>query len=146
MCKIEDAGEFNSMELAAEIVAAFVLHNSLPMAELPRLIASVDAALRGLIGCIPTAEQTEKPTPAVPMKKSITPDLICLEDGNKFKSLKRHFAVLRMTPDEYRVKWGLPSHYPIVAANCAAKRSDLTTSIRRGQARKTGDIIGSSTT
>ncbi len=79
MPEIEGAAELNLMELAADIVAAFVSHNSLPVAELPGLIASVDAALRGLVSRAPTAAETEKPTPAVPIKKSITPDyLICL--------------------------------------------------------------------
>ncbi len=82
MSEIEGAEDPNSMELAAEIVAAFVSHNSIPVAELPGLIASVDAALRGLVGRAPTAAGTENPTPAVPIKKSITPDyLICLDEG-----------------------------------------------------------------
>ncbi len=105
MSETEGAGEFNSKELVAEIVAAFVSHNSLPVAELSGLIASVDEAVRGLVGRAPTATVTEKPTPAVPIKKSITPDyLICLDDGMQFKSLKRHLATLGMTPDEYRAK------------------------------------------
>ncbi len=139
MSEIEGAAELNLMELAADIVAAFVSHNSLPVAELPGLIASVDAALRGLVGRAPMAAETVRPTPAVPIKKSVTPDyLICLDDGQKFKSLRRHLATLGMTPDEYRAKWGLPSDYPMVAANYAAKRSDLAKSMGLGQARKTG--------
>ncbi len=139
MSEIEGAAELNLMELAAEIVAAFVSHNSLPVAELPGLIASVDTALRGLVGRAPTAEETEKPTPAVPVKKSVTPDyLICLDDGKRFKSLRRHLAVLGMTPDEYRAKWGVAADYPMVAANYAAKRSDLAKGMGLGQARKTG--------
>ncbi len=95
MSQIEGAAELNLMELAADIVAAFVSHNSLPVAELPGLIASVDAALRGLVGGAPMAAGIEKPTPAVPIKKSITPDyLVCLDDGKKFKSLRRHLAGL----------------------------------------------------
>ncbi len=139
MSEMEGAAEFNSIELTADIVAAFVSHNSLPVAELPGLIASVDAALRGLVGRAPMAAETEKPTPAVPIKKSTTPDyLICLDDGKKFKSLRRHLATLGMTPDEYRAKWGLSSDYPMVAANYAAKRSDLAKSMGLGQVRKTG--------
>jgi predicted transcriptional regulator len=136
MSEIEGAEKPNSMELAAEIVAAFVSHNSVPVAELPSLIASVDAALRGLAG---NAQKTamEQPTPAVPIRRSITPDyLICLDDGKKFKSLKRHLATLGMTPDEYRAKWGLASDYPMVAATYAAQRSDLAKSMGLGQARK----------
>ncbi len=105
MSETKGAGELDSKALVAEIVAAFVSHNSLPVAELARLIASVDAALRGLVGRAPTTAGTQKPTPAVPIKKSITPDyLICLDDGMQFKSLKRHLATLGMTPDEYRAK------------------------------------------
>ncbi len=138
MSESEGAGELDPKELVAEIVAAFVSHNSLPVAELPGLIASVDAALRGLVGHAPTAAEAEKPTPAVPIKKSVTPDyLICLDDGMKFKSLKRHLATLGMTPDEYRAKWGLAPDYPMVAANYAAQRSNLAKSMGLGQARKT---------
>jgi predicted transcriptional regulator len=136
MSEIEGAEKPTSMELAAEIVAAFVSHNSVPVAELPSLIASVDAALRGLAG---KAQKTamEQPTPAVPIRRSITPDyLICLDDGKKFKSLKRHLATLGMTPDEYRAKWGLASDYPMVAANYAAQRSDLAKTMGLGLARK----------
>ncbi len=95
MSKTEGAGELNSKGLVAEIVAAFVSHNSIPVAELPGLIASVDTALRGLVGRVPTAAEIEKPTPAVPTKKSVTPGyLICLDDGMKFQSLKRHLRTL----------------------------------------------------
>ncbi len=136
MSESEAAGELDPKELVAEIVAAFVSHNSLPVAELPGLIASADAALRGLIGRAPTAAEAEKPTPAVPIKKSITPDyLVCLDDGMKFQ--KRHLRTLGMTPDEYRAKWGLASDYPMVAANYAAKRSNLAKSMGLGQVRKT---------
>jgi predicted transcriptional regulator len=137
MSENEGAGAVNTSELAAEIVAAFVSHNSLPVADLPGLIASVDTALRGLASHVPMAAATEKPTPAVPIKKSITPDyLICLDDGGRFKSLKRHLAALGMTPDGYRAKWGLAPDYPMVAPNYAAQRSDLAKSMGLGQARK----------
>ncbi|MGJ0393901.1 MAG: MucR family transcriptional regulator [Methylocystis sp.] len=128
----------NTVELAAGIVAAFVSHNSLPVAELPGLIASVDAALRRLAsGATATPTVEEKPEPAVPIRKSITPDhLICLDDGKKFKSLRRHLATLGMTPDQYRAKWGLPPDYPMVAPNYAAQRSDLAKQMGLGQARK----------
>ncbi len=139
MFEMEGAAEFNSIELTADIVAAFVSHNSLPVAELPGLIASVDAALRDLVSRAPTAAEIEKPTPAVSIKKSVTPDyLICLDDGKQFKSLRRHLAVLGMTPDEYRAKWSLAPDYPMVAPNYAAKRSDLAKSMGLGQVRKTG--------
>ncbi len=137
MSETKGAGELDSKELVAEIVAAFVSHNSLPVAELPGLIVSVDAALRGLVGRATIAAEAQKPTPAVPIKKSITADyLICLDDGMKFQSLKRHLRTLGMTPDEYRVKWGLASDYPMVTANYAAKRSELAKGMGLGQVRK----------
>ena len=78
-------------------------------------------------------------TPAVPVRKSITPDyLVCLDDGRKFKSLKRHLASLGMTPDQYRAKWNLPADYPMVASNYAATRSALAKKIGLGQNRKRG--------
>ncbi|QGM99945.1 MucR family transcriptional regulator [Methylocystis parvus] len=137
MTAIEDADGVNATELAAEIVAAFVAHNSLPITELPGLIHAVDSALRGLGSGAPAAAAIEKREPAVPIKKSITPDyLICLDDGKQFKSLKRHLAALGMTPDAYRAKWGLPESYPMVAPNYAAQRSQLALKMGLGQARK----------
>jgi predicted transcriptional regulator len=83
--------------------------------------------------------QTEPRTPAIPIRKSVTPDyLICLDDGRRFKSLRRHLGLLGMTPEQYRVKWGLPSDYPMVAPNYAATRSALAKKIGLGQARKKG--------
>lgn len=130
---MEPEDNLDSVELAAGIVAAFVSHNSLPMAELPALIASVEAALRGLATAA-AAPAEEKPEPAVPVKKSITPEyLICLDDGKKFQSLKRHLSALGMTPDDYRAKWGLPADYPMVAPNYAAKRSALARDMGLGK-------------
>jgi len=101
-----DAESSQSIELAAEIVAAFVANNSLPIAELPALIQSTHAALERLAsGPENTALQVEKKEPAVSIRKSITPDfLVCLDDGKKFRSLRRHLATLGMTPDQYRAK------------------------------------------
>lgn len=136
MSEIQGVVDLTSMELAAEIVAAYVSHNSLPAAELPALIGSVDAALRGLSGSAPAVVE-EKREPAVSIKKSITPDyLICLDDGKKFKSLRRHLATLGMTPEDYRAKWGLAPDYPMVAPNYAAQRSNLAKQMGLGQARK----------
>jgi predicted transcriptional regulator len=132
-----DSENPNSVELAAGIVAAFVSHNSLPVAELPALIASVDAALRRLATGAAAPAPEEKPEPAVSIRKSITPDyLICLDDGKKFKSLRRHLATLGMTPDEYRAKWGLAPDYPMVAPNYAEQRSNLAKQMGLGQTRK----------
>ena len=88
---------------------------------------------------VPVATEPEVLTPAVPVRKSITPDyLVCLDDGRKFKSLKRHLASLGMTPDQYRAKWNLPADYPMVASNYAATRSALAKKIGLGQNRKRG--------
>ena len=116
------------LEQVAEIVSAYVSNNALSTADLPKLIAETHMALRSLA----TAELSpvlEELTPAVPIKKSVTPDfIICLDDGKKFKSLKRHLTQLGMTPAEYRAKWGLPSNYPMVAPNYSATRSSLAKS------------------
>ena len=124
--------------MTAEMVAAFVANNSLPIAELPALIQSTHAALLRLAsGPVDTAPQVEKKEPAVSIRKSLTPDfLVCLDDGKKFKSLRRHLATLGMTPDQYRAKWGLPSDYPMVAPNYAAARSQLAKQSGLGQLRK----------
>jgi predicted transcriptional regulator len=133
-----DAEPSNSIELAAEIVAAFVANNSLPIVELPALIHSVHAALARLAsGPVNTAPLVEKQEPAVSVRKSLTPDfLLCLDDGKKFKSLRRHLGTLGMTPDQYRAKWSLPSDYPMVAPNYAAARSEMAKRIGLGQMRK----------
>lgn len=125
------------IELAADIVAAFVANNSLPIGELPALIHSVHAALERLAsGPGSSSSPAEKREPAVSVRKSITPDhLVCLEDGKKFKSLRRHLAGLGLTPDQYRAKWSLPADYPMVAPNYAAQRSELAKRIGLGQKR-----------
>ena len=114
------------IDLTADIVCAYVSHNALSVTDLPKLIADVHAALRGL-GSAPVAEAAEELKPAVPVKKSIAPDyIICLEDGKKFKSLKRHLRThYNLSPEEYREKWGLPADYPMVAPNYSATRSRL---------------------
>jgi predicted transcriptional regulator len=124
----------NYIELAADIVSAFVSNNSVSVADLPALLGSVYAALQN-VGS-PAQVDEPKPTPAVPVKKSITPDfLISLEDGRPYKSLKRHLTRLGLTPQQYRAKWSLPADYPIVARNYAARRSELAKSIGLGQRR-----------
>ncbi|MGQ7791729.1 MucR family transcriptional regulator [Faunimonas sp. B44] len=124
------------VELAAEIVAAFVSHNSISPADLPRLIADVANALQQSAN--PTVEPEPEPlVPAVPVRKSVSPDSItCLEDGMKFKSLKRHLRTHHdLSPDEYRQKWNLPADYPMVAPNYAQARSELAKSMGLGQKR-----------
>ena len=123
-------------ELAAELVASFVSHNSVPKSELPDLIQTLHDRLKQ-IEAGPQTAQPEPKTPAVSIRKSITSDfLICLDDGLRFKSLRRHLATLGMTPEQYREKWGLPKDYPMVAPKYAAARSALAKKMGLGQARK----------
>lgn len=120
-----DNGASELVELTADIVSAFVSHNAVPVAGLSDLIASVHLSLSGLSQ--PIAPPAAAPIPAVNPKRSVFPDhIVCLEDGKKFKSLKRHLSTdFGLTPDEYRAKWGLPRDYPMVAPNYAAQRSAL---------------------
>ncbi|RUU25157.1 MAG: MucR family transcriptional regulator [Mesorhizobium sp.] len=124
------------IELTADIVSAYVSKNPVPLGELPALIGQVHAALKGTVGGSPAEPEALKP--AVPIKKSVTPDyIISLEDGKKFKSLKRHLSThYGLTPDEYRAKWGLPADYPMVAPNYAAARSALAKTIGLGRKPK----------
>lgn len=125
------------IELAADIVSAFIGNNSVPVAELPVLIISVHEALRRLSGTT-AEEKVEPPTPAISVKRSVTSDfIICLEDGKKFKSLKRHLRTrYDMTPEQYRAKWSLSSDYPMVAPSYAAARSALAKNMGLGQQRR----------
>jgi len=109
-----------------KIVSAYVSHNPILIGSLPKLITDVHEALQALDGSAPSLERT-KPIPAVDQKKSVTNDyIICLEDGKRFKTLKRHLRVhYGMTPEEYRQKWGLAPNYPMVAQNYANRRSEL---------------------
>src|SRR5215204_3186263 len=116
----------NYIELAADIVSAYVSNNSVQSGDLPSLINDVHTALMKVAGGnieIPV----EAPKPAVPVKKSVTPDyIVCLEDGKMFRSLKRHLRTdHNLSPEEYRARWGLPRDYPMVAPNYAASRSEL---------------------
>jgi predicted transcriptional regulator len=127
----------NYIELAAEIVSAYVSNNSVPASDLPALLGDVHSALvRVSSGAMTAAPEIAKP--AVPPKKSITNDyLVCLEDGRKFKSLKRHLRTqYNMSPEQYREKWGLPSDYPMVAPAYAKARSALAKQMGLGQQRR----------
>jgi len=121
------------LDLTAHIVANYVGNNTSAVGELPALIKSVHAALAGVSSPQPVA--VEQKSPAVPIKRSITPDaIICLEDGRKFKSLKRHLRTkYNLSPEEYRAKWGLPKDYPMVAPSYAEARSALAKSMGLGQ-------------
>jgi predicted transcriptional regulator len=122
------------IEMTTEIVAAYVSSNSVPAAELTVLIQNVHKALVGVAAGDAPIEAAPK-EPAVPVKKSITPDyLICLEDGRRFKSLKRHLrSRYDLSPEAYRAKWGLAKDYPMVAPNYARARSDLAKQMGLGQ-------------
>lgn len=124
----------HAVELSADIVSAYVSNNSVTPADLISLIASVHASLVKL-GSEPEAATPVVLVPAVPIRKSVTPNgIICLEDGKVFKSLKRHLGTsYGMTPAEYRTKWGLPSDYPMVAPAYAEARSALAKSMGLGR-------------
>jgi len=129
--------------ITADIVSAYVSNNSVAHADLPKLIAEVHTALLRLAKGETQEDTVEaKPLPAVPVKKSVTPDyIISLEDGKKYKSLKRHLSAnYNMTPDQYREKWGLPADYPMVAPNYAKARSELAKQMGLGQARRKAAI------
>nr|WP_303657271.1 MucR family transcriptional regulator [Asticcacaulis aquaticus] len=120
--------------MVVEIVSAYVGHNSVPANEVPQLIQSVFGALSNL-STAPSVEPESPKAPAVSIKKSIADDyIVCLEDGRKFKSLKRHLRTkYNLSPEEYRAKWNLPKDYPMVAPSYAAARSSLAKQMGLGQ-------------
>jgi predicted transcriptional regulator len=125
------------IELTANIVAAYVGNNAVASADIPALINQVHSALTRVVSS-PSDGGAEPLKPAVSVKKSITPEyIVCLEDGKKFKSLKRHLRTqYNMTPEQYRDKWDLPVDYPMVAPNYAAARSQLAKQMGLGQQRR----------
>jgi predicted transcriptional regulator len=127
-----DAKTSEVLGLTTEIVAAHVSNNTVAMSDLPNLIEQVYKTLSNVDKGLET--QSERPTPAVSLRKSVTPEyIICLEDGKKLKMLKRHLkTAYNMTPDEYRERWGLASDYPMVAPNYAKQRSKLAKAIGLG--------------
>ena len=133
-----DGAGKNFIDLTANIVSAYLSNNPTPAAEIPNLISQVHGALvRVSSGRVETAP-LEPAKPAVSLKKSIAPDyLVCLEDGKRFKSLKRHLRTqYNMTPEQYREKWGLPADYPMVAPNYAVARSQLAKQMGLGQQQR----------
>ena len=133
----------NYLELAADIVSAFVSNNSVPATDLPALIGNVHDALNR-VASGSTQQAVEEPkAPAVPIRKSVQPDyIVCLDDGKRFKSLKRHLrTVYNLTPDQYRAKWGLAADYPMVAPNYAATRSELAKRLGLGQQRRRAEPV-----
>jgi len=134
---MNDAASANFIDLTAQIVSAYVSNNSVAAGDIPGLIAQVHSALTRVSGS--SAEAPNEPLkPAVSVKKSITPEyIVCLEDGKKFKSLKRHLRTqYNMTPEQYREKWSLSPDYPMVAPNYAAARSQLAKQMGLGQQRR----------
>ncbi len=123
------------LRMTTEVVSAYVGNNILPPAKIPEVINSVFGTLRTLD--ISQQDSAERPKPAVPIRKSVTPDfIVCLEDGKKLKMLKRHLRTnYSMTPEEYRAKWGLNSDYPMVAPNYSAQRSNFAKRIGLGRGR-----------
>jgi len=141
MKKENTASHERFMELTSKIVSAYVLRNATAPEDLPRLIMETYSALTG--SQQPASSTMEKLLkPAVPIKKSITDDyLICLEDGGKYKSLKRHLnSKYGLTPEEYRRKWGLPPDYPMVSASYAATRSTLAKKALLGHTKSAAGI------
>jgi predicted transcriptional regulator len=134
---MSETGPKGFVDLTASIVSAYVSNNPTSAGEIPALINQIHAALVRVAGS--SAEAALEPAkPAVPVKKSITPDyLVCLEDGKRFKSLKRHLRTqYNMSPEQYRDKWGLPADYPMVAPNYAVARSQLAMKMGLGQQRR----------
>jgi predicted transcriptional regulator len=137
----EDLASTNILRLTAQIVSAHVANNTVPAEELPALIREVHDALVATAAPAPDARPqaqapvvAERPTPAVPITKSVFQSyIVCLEDGKKLKMLKRHLqTAYGITPEQYRAKWGLPPEYPMVAPDYAARRSSLAKAIGLG--------------
>lgn len=135
---VNDESNDSLKQLSAQVVSAYVANNAVPATSIAALITDIHASFSGLgdagqIGSVETLQ------PAVPVKKSVTPNyIICLEDGKQFKTLRRHLSVhFGLTPEEYRTKWGLPSDYPMVAPNYAEARSNLAKAA--GLGRKPGE-------
>jgi predicted transcriptional regulator len=134
----DQAKNSDILALTSNIVAAHVSNNSVALSDLPQVIREVYQTLSVLGGAAPAA--AEKPTPAIPVKKSVTPEyIVCLEDGKKLKMLKRHLrTAYNMSPEEYRDKWGLPADYPMVAPSYAKQRSKLAKQIGLGTRGRKG--------
>jgi predicted transcriptional regulator len=133
----ETVGSASTMELMADIVSAYVSNNTIAPGEVTQLMSDVHHALLRVAG-MPAEGLNEAPKPAIAVKKSVTPEyIVCLEDGKKFKSLKRHLRTqYNMSPEDYREKWGLPADYPMVAPNYAQARSQLAKKMGLGQQRR----------
>jgi predicted transcriptional regulator len=132
---MDEATSPDYTSLTADVVSAYVSHNSVRAADLSDLISSVHGALQGLSA--PQRAEPEKRQPPVSIKKSLTPEfLISLEDGRRYKTLRRHLTGRGLSPEQYREKWGLPHDYPMVAPNYAKQRSELAKALGLGQLRR----------
>jgi predicted transcriptional regulator len=138
---VEKISHDDILRMAVGVVAAYVSKNALPAGQIPEVIHTVYSSLSQLDSHAPEVK-AEIPRPAVPVKRSVTPDyIVCLEDGKKLKMLKRHLrTTYNMTPDEYRAKWGLSADYPMVAPNYAAQRSDFAKKIGLGRKAAEGPL------
>jgi predicted transcriptional regulator len=134
---VNATNDISFIELTADIVSAYVSNNAVAPSDISALINQVHSALLRVSGAPVESTAGEPLKPAVPEKRSIHPDhIVCLEDGKKFKSLKRHLrSQYGMTPEQYREKWNLPADYPMVAPNYAAARSRLAKQMGLGQKR-----------
>lgn len=134
---MSDEDRSDLVELTADIISAYVSNNTVVATDLAAIIADVHSALSKASQRTGPVEREEL-RPAIPVKKSVTPDyIVCLEDGKKFKSLKRHLRThYNLSPEEYREKWGLPHDYPMVAPNYAAARSELAKQMGLGPRRE----------
>jgi len=130
----KDLEQEEFQRLTAKIVAAYVANNTIAIEDIPGLIGQIHNALRSAVDD-PAPQEAETLKPAVPVRKSVTPDyIICLEDGKSMKMLKRHLRnAYGMTPEEYRARWGLPSDYPMVAPNYSKRRSEFAKTIGLGR-------------
>ena len=137
----DSSGKTEMLRMAVDIVSAYVGNNSVPTTQVPEVINAINTSLSALGDANNGPAETLRP--AVPVRRSITPDyLICLEDGKQLKMLKRHLrAVYGLSPEEYRAKWSLAPDYPMVAPNYAKQRSNLAKQI--GLGRKKGEKVGS---
>lgn len=133
----EDPTHADALRFTTAIVSSYVAHNSIEESQLPNVIKSVYDSLSELNGEASSASQSNQ-KPAVPIRNSVTPDfIVCLEDGKKFKMMKRHLRnIYGLSPEEYRTKWGLPPDYPIVAPNYANRRSALAKKFGLGSKRR----------
>ena len=135
---MEDFAKSELVELTAEIVSAYVSNNTVSASDVPSLIGEIHSALSRAANGQAAVVEREELRPAINVKKSVTPEyIICLEDGKKFKSLKRHLRThYNLSPEEYREKWALPHDYPRVAPNYAAARSALAKKMGLGTRRE----------